>query len=83
MEAIKDGEKTIAARGTAYQSRSGYQDAVNQQSSMEKLTNKISNVDERLYCIEDDKHKREFALWQVAIPTVISFVVAYLLGRLV
>lgn len=40
--------------------------------SVEKLTNKVSDVDERLDCIEGEKKQKGFAMWQIVVSTILG-----------
>ena len=50
--------------------------------SVEKLTEKILNVDTRLDCIEQGERQKRFEIWKAVVPTIIIGVVTFLIGRM-
>jgi predicted nucleic acid-binding Zn-ribbon protein len=45
--------------------------------SVKDLTNNIMNVDERVRCIEDEKRKKSFAVWQIVAGALIGGAIGY------
>lgn len=45
--------------------------------SVEKLADKVLNVDERLDCIEKGEKQKHFELWKVLVPGVIGALIMY------
>ena len=50
--------------------------------SVERLTEKILNVDTRLDCIEQGERQKRFEIWKAVVPTIIIGVVTFLIGRM-
>ncbi|MEA5004324.1 MAG: hypothetical protein VB081_12625 [Christensenella sp.] len=45
--------------------------------SVEKLADKVLNVDERLDCIEKGEKQKHFELWKVLVPGVVGALIMY------
>ena len=46
--------------------------------SVRDLAGKLNDVDERLETIEDDKKKKGFAIWQIAVSAILGGALTYL-----
>lgn len=47
--------------------------------NVETMAQGLSNVDKRLEYIEDDRHKKGFAVWQAVVCGIVGFVVSFVL----
>ena len=50
--------------------------------SVEKLADKVMNVDERLDPIEKGEKQKRFEIWKAVVPTMIVGIVSFLIARL-
>ena len=49
--------------------------------SVQKLTDKVSSIDERTKYLEDDKKQKAFAIWNIATAAALGGVITYFISK--